>query len=175
MVVKPLQRFGGEGVIKVSNRDRLNLNSLIHYYVRAYESYGRREPIMVQEYLQSVEHEGDVRIMLLDGEIIGAMRRQPKAGDFRTNVHAGGAVYPHQVSVRERRICQIIKPKLLADGLYFVGIDIIDGKLVEINCVSPGGIPRINQLTGDRLEKQVVDFIERKTTAVKAYNHLRRA
>jgi glutathione synthase len=162
MVVKPLQRFGGEGVIKVSTRDRENLASLIHYYVRAYETYARREPIMVQEYLKSVKQEGDIRILLLNGEIIGAMRRKPKKGDFRTNVHAGGEVYAHQVSPREREICQVIKDKLIADGLYFVGIDIIDGKLVEINCVSPGGIPRINRLDQVRLERTVIDFIERK-------------
>ena len=166
MVVKPLQRFGGEGVIKVSTRDRMNLNSLIHYYVRAYESYSRREPIMVQEYLKSVKQDGDIRILLLNGEIIGAMRRKPKKGDFRTNVHAGGEVFAHRVTARERRICQVIKDKLIADGLYFVGIDIIAGKLVEVNCVSPGGIPRINRLTNEHLELKVVDFIEKRVNAV---------
>jgi glutathione synthase len=168
MVVKPLQRFGGEGVIKVSTRDRMNLNSLIHYYVRAYESYARREPIMVQEYLNSVKQDGDIRILLLNGEIIGAMRRKPKKGDFRTNVHAGGGVFAHDVSARERRICQVIKDKLVGDGLYFVGIDMIDGKLVEINCVSPGGIPRINRLNHVHLERTVIDFIEQK---VRDINH----
>lgn len=169
MVVKPLQRFGGEGVIKVSTRDRTNLNSLIHYYVRAYETYARREPIMVQEYLKSIKKEGDVRILLLDGEIIGAMRRKPKRGDFRTNVHAGGQVLAHRVTARERRICETIKDKLIADGLYFVGIDIIAGRLVEINCVSPGGIPRINRLNSVRLERKVIDFIEARVNAI---NHL---
>jgi glutathione synthase len=169
MVVKPLQRFGGEGVIKVSTRDRMNLNSLIHYYVRAYESYARREPIMVQEYLKSVKQDGDIRILLLNGEIIGAMRRKPKKGDFRTNVHAGGEVFAHRVTAREKRICQVIKEKLIHDGLYFVGIDIIDGKLVEINCVSPGGIPRINRLNNDHLERKVIDFIERKLTPSISY------
>jgi glutathione synthase len=162
MVVKPLQRFGGEGVIKVSTRDRTNLNSLIHYYVRAYETYARREPIMVQEYLKSVRKDGDVRILLLNGEIIGAMRRKPKRGDFRTNVHAGGEVFAHRVTATEKRICETIRDKLIADGLYFVGIDIIAGKLVEINCVSPGGIPRINRLNNDRLERNVIDFIEKR-------------
>ncbi len=166
MVVKPLQRFGGEGVIKVSTRDRMNLNSLIHYYVRAYESYARREPIMVQEFLENVKQDGDVRVLLLNGEIIGAMRRKPKKGDFRTNVHAGGEVFAHRVTMQENRICQVIKDKLIADGLYFVGIDIIDGKLVEVNCVSPGGIPRINRLNNERLECKVIDFIERKVNAV---------
>lgn len=167
MVVKPLQRFGGEGVIKVSTRDRMNLNSLIHYYVRAYESYARREPIMVQEFIKSVRQEGDVRILLLNGEIIGAMRRKPKKGDFRTNVHAGGEVFAHRVTPRERHICEAIRDKLIADGLYFVGIDVIAGKLVEVNCVSPGGIPRINRLDNVRLERQVVDFIEQRSGALK--------
>lgn len=175
MVVKPLQRFGGEGVIKVSTRDRLNLNSLIHYYVRAYESYAQREPIMVQEYLKSVKQDGDIRILLLNGEIIGAMRRKPKRGDFRTNVHAGGEVFAHRVTLREKRICEVIKEKLIADGLYFVGIDIIAGKLVEINCVSPGGIPRINRLNNDRLERKVIDFIEQRVGAITLAHRRRRA
>jgi glutathione synthase len=117
---------------------------------------------MVQEYLKSVKQDGDIRILLLNGEIIGAMRRKPKSGDFRTNVHAGGEVFAHRVTARERRICEIIRDKLIIDGLYFVGIDIIAGKLVEINCVSPGGIPRINRLDDTRLECQVIDFIERR-------------
>ena len=130
---------------------------------------------MVQEYLKSVKQDGDIRILLLNGEIIGAMRRKPKKGDFRTNVHAGGEVYAHRVTARERRICQVIKDKLVADGLYFVGIDIIAGKLVEINCVSPGGIPRINRLNNDRLERKVIDFIEEKVSGSKQAIHRKRA
>ena len=168
MVVKPLQRFGGEGVIKVSTRDRTNLNSLIHYYVKAYKTYAQREPIMVQEYLKSVRQDGDIRILLLNGEIIGAMRRKPKDGDFRTNVHAGGHVFAHRVTSKEMRICETIKDKLIADGLYFVGIDVIAGKLVEVNCVSPGGIPRINRLNGGRLEAKVIDFIEQKVESLQS-------
>jgi glutathione synthase len=93
------------------------------------------------------------------------MRRKPKKGDFRTNVHAGGEVFAHRVTTREHWICETIKEKLIADGLYFVGIDIIAGKLVEVNCVSPGGIPRINRLNADRLESKVIDFIEGKVSA----------
>ena len=164
MVVKPLQRFGGEGVIKVSIRDRLNLKSLINYYVSAYRSYENREPIMVQEYIDVVQTEGDVRILMLNGEILGAMRRKPRKGDFRTNIHAGARAYKHDVTQREKEICLIIKDKLIRDGLYFVGIDVIGDKLGEINCVSPGGIPRINKLDGVKLEAKVIDFIEQKTT-----------
>ena len=170
MVIKPLQRYGGEGVIKVSTRDQENLNSLINYYVKGYEDYPAREPIMVQEFLGTVKKEGDIRILLLDGEILGAMRRKPIKGDFRTNVHAGARVFKHHVTEREKEICRVIKDRLIKDGLYFVGIDVIGDKLVEINCVSPGGIPRINKLDGVKLEADVIDFVERKVKEMKGKN-----
>jgi len=162
MVVKPLQRFGGEGVIKVSNRDQENLNSLINYYVKDSKRYPEREQIMVQEYINGVKAHGDVRILLLNGEIMGAYRRTPKEGDFRTNVHAGASVHKHEVTGKEREVCLSIRDRLVEDGLYFVGIDVIGDRLMEINCVSPGGIPRINQLNGVKLEADVIDFIEKK-------------
>ena len=167
MVIKPLQRYGGEGVIKVSVRDRENLNSLINYYVRAYETYPNREPIMVQEYLDGVQREGDVRVLVLNGEIIGAMRRKPREGEFRTNIHAGARAYKHEITPQEEKICQAIKDRLIQDGLYFVGIDIIGDKLVEVNCVSPGGIPRINRFNKVKLEEKVIDFIEKKVKEMK--------
>ena len=162
MVVKPLRRFGGEGVIKVSNQDQENLISLINYYTRAGRQYPDREPIMVQEFLHAVKTNGDVRILLLEGEILGAMRRTPRNGDFRTNVHAGAEVAAHPITETDRAICKAIAPRLVTDGLHFVGIDVIGDRLVEINCVSPGGIPRINRLNGVRLEGRVIDFIENK-------------
>jgi len=168
MVIKPLQRFGGEGVIKVSTQDQENLNSLIHYYVKGYENYPEREPIMVQEFMEIVKIEGDIRILLLNGEILGAMRRKPQKGDFRTNVHAGATVFKHEVTDREKEICRAIKDRLIKDGLYFVGIDVIGDKLVEINCVSPGGIPRINRLDNVKLETNVIDFVEQKAMQMKA-------
>jgi glutathione synthase len=167
MVVKPLQRYGGEGVIKVSDRDRENLVSLINYYIRASKSYPEREPIMVQEYLDVVQKEGDVRILLLNGEILGAMRRKPLKGDFRTNIHAGGRAYRHEVTQKEKEICQVIKERLITDGLFFVGIDVIGDKLVEVNCVSPGGIPRINRLSNVKLESKIIDFVEQKAKEMK--------
>jgi len=171
MVIKPLQRFGGEGVIKVSTQDQENLNSLIHYYVKGYKNYPEREPIMVQEFLEIVKKEGDIRIMLLNGEILGAMRRIPQEGDFRTNVHAGGEVTRHTVTDQDKKICRIIKDRLIKDGLYFVGIDVIGDKLVEINCVSPGGIPRINRLDNVKLEVDVIDFVEKKAKEMKGSQH----
>ncbi len=162
MVVKPLQRYGGEGVIKVSIKDQENLNSLINYYVRAYRSYPEREPIMVQEYLDVVKGGGDVRILLLNGEVLGAMRRKPLKGEFRTNIHAGARAYKHDLTDKELQICHAIKDDLKKNGLFFVGVDVIGDKMVEINCVSPGGIPRINRLDGVKLETKIIDFIEQK-------------
>ena len=160
MVMKPLRSFGGQGVIKVSAKDPENLNSLINFYLRANEPYHRREPIMVQEYLEAVRTEGDVRIMLLNGKFLGSLRRIPHGTDFRANIRAGGTTMAHEITLEEERICSLIGDRLVRDGLYFVGIDVIGGKLVEINCVSPGGLPRINQLDGTRLETSVIDFIE---------------
>jgi len=171
MVIKPLQRFGGEGVIKVSTKDQENLNSLINYYVKGYKNYPEREPIMVQEFLEIVKKEGDIRIMLLNGEILGAMRRIPQKGDFRTNVHVGAEVTRHKVTDQDKEICRIIKDRLIKDGLYFVGIDVIGDKLVEINCVSPGGIPRINRLDNVKLEADVIDFVEKKAKEMKGSHH----
>lgn len=167
MIVKPLRRFGGEGVIKVSVRDRENLVSLINYYVKGYKAYEEREPIMVQEYLSAVKNLGDVRILLLNGEIVGAMRRMPRPGDFRTNVLAGARVFKHEITEAQRQICDAIRQRLIKDRLYFVGIDIVEDRLLDINCVSPGGLPSINQLDGIRIERQVIDFIEAKIAEMK--------
>lgn len=161
MVIKPLGRFGGQGIIKVSTRDPENLNSLIHYYVGAHKPYADREQIMVQEYLKGVKEKGDVRILMLNGEILGAMCRKPPDGSFRTNIHAGGKAFAHSITARERRICEQIRPRLIADGLYFVGLDLIDEKLIEVNCVSPGGIPRINRLENIFMETRIIDFVEK--------------
>ena len=126
---------------------------------------------MVQEFLDGVRENGDIRILLLNGEILGAMRRRPCKGDFRTNIHVGARTFKHEVTEREKEICHYIKDRLVKDGLYFVGIDVIGDKLVEINCVSPGGIPRINRLNREKLEVKVIDFIEQKVSRMNAKNN----
>lgn len=171
MVIKPLYGHGGHGVIKVSNQDQENLNSLINFYVKAGKPYPERQPIMVQEYLQEVKEQGDVRILLLDGEILGAMGRRSVSGDFRTNVHAGGLALKHEITPAQEAVCRRIKPKLRKDGLYFVGVDIIGEKLIEINCISPGGIPRINRFNNQKLEIDVVNFIEEKISGANRKKH----
>jgi glutathione synthase len=171
MVIKPLYGHGGHGVIKVSNQDQENLNSLINFYVKAGKPYPERQPIMVQEYLQEVKEQGDVRILLLDGEILGAMGRRSVSGDFRTNVHAGGLAFKHEITPAQEAVCRRIKSKLRQDGLYFVGVDIIGEKLIEINCISPGGIPRINRFNNQKLEIDVVNFIEEKISGANRKKH----
>ena len=167
MVMKPLRGFGGRGVIKVSSKDPENLNSLIDFYLRSDRPYPRREPIMVQEYLEAVHTEGDVRIMMLNGKYLGSYRRLPHSNDFRANISVGGSALAHQMSPMEENICSVIGDRLAKDGLYFVGIDVIGGQLVEINCVSPGGLPRINMLQGLQLEIPVIDFVEEQASAKK--------
>lgn len=97
---------------------------------------------------------------MLNGEPIGAMKRVPNKGDVRSNVHAGGTVEKHTLTKNEKALCKHIGPKLVRDGLYFVGVDIINEKLIEVNVQSPGGIMRINKLNNVKLQKKVIDFIE---------------
>ena len=106
-----------------------------------------------------------MRIMLLNGKYLGSYRRMPHDNEFRANISAGGSAVAHLMSPMEEHICTLIGDRLVKDGLYFVGIDVIGGKLVEINCVSPGGLPRINMLHGLQLEIPVVDFIEEQASS----------
>jgi len=99
---------------------------------------------------------------LLNGEPIGAMRRIPGSDDHRSNVSAGGSIAKHYLSKEEKALCKQIGPKLVNDGLYFVGIDVIGGKLVEVNVMSPGGITYMNKVYKVKLQCKVIDFVESK-------------
>ncbi len=101
-----------------------------------------------------------MRVLMLNGEPIGAMKRIPKDGDARSNVHAGGSVEKYTLTKVDRHLCRIVGQKLVLDGIYFAGLDIIDGKLLEVNVLSPGGIPRINKLNKVKLQRNVIDFVE---------------
>ncbi|CAM3585616.1 glutathione synthase [Parendozoicomonas haliclonae] len=158
MILKPLNGYGGQGVIVVEKSARANLRSLLDFYIGGQEGTGGNY-VILQDYVEGAEL-GDVRILMLNGEPIGAMRRVPAKGDVRSNVHAGGTVVKHMLSKEEKELCRQIGPKLVRDGLYFAGIDVIGGKLIEVNVMSPGGITRINRLNRVKLQKPVVDFIE---------------
>ncbi|WP_232360757.1 glutathione synthase [Paraneptunicella aestuarii] len=161
MIMKPLNGFGGQGVIVVEKRAKQNFRSLLDFYIGG-EKNGNY--VILQEYVEGAEN-GDVRILMLNGEPIGAMRRVPSADDIRSNIHAGGKEVKHVLTKEEKELCRAIGPQLVRDGLYFVGLDVINGKLIEVNVLSPGGITRINRLNRVKLQTQVVDFIENVVSA----------
>jgi len=159
MILKPLNGFGGSGVILIEKSAMSNIKSLLDFYVT--NSDGSSNYVILQEYIEGAE-QGDVRILLLKGEPIGAMRRIPGSDDHRSNVSAGGSVTKHSLTKEEKALCKQIGPKLVKDGLYFVGIDVIGGKLVEVNVMSPGGITYINKVYKTKVQAKVIDFIESK-------------
>ncbi|MFD0964197.1 glutathione synthase [Pseudofulvibacter geojedonensis] len=157
MIMKPLNGFGGSGVIMLEKSARSNINSLLDFYIDSKD--GSSNYVILQEYIEGAD-QGDVRILLLNGEPIGAMRRIPGSDDHRSNVTAGGTVVKHKLTKQEKELCKRIGPKLLKDGLFFVGIDVINGKLVEVNVMSPGGITYINKVAKVKLQEKVIDALE---------------
>jgi glutathione synthase len=155
IVMKPLYGNGGAAVFKVSARDP-NFGSLFDLF-----SVTFREPWVCQRFLPEVKH-GDKRIILVDGVAAGAVNRVPAADDIRSNMVRGGAAHPTDLSPREREICETIGPALRERGLIFVGIDVIDGNLTEINVTSPTGLRAIKRLGGPDLASDIWDVIERK-------------
>ncbi|GAB1309342.1 glutathione synthase [Urechidicola sp. KH5] len=159
MILKPLNGFGGSGVILIEKSAKLNVNSLLDFYIT--NSDGSSNYVILQDYIEGAD-QGDIRILLLNGDPIGAMRRVPGTDDHRSNVSAGGSVQRHTLTKQEKALCKQIGPKLVNDGLYFVGIDVIGGKLVEVNVMSPGGITYINKVYKTKLQVKVIDFVESK-------------
>ncbi len=154
-IVKPLNLSGGRGVLKVSAADS-SLSSLLDILTNNQTTY-----IMAQEYVPAAT-KGDKRILLLDGEILGAFLRKPGKSDFRGNLHSGAKLLRATITKRDREICENIKDKLKKFGLYFVGIDILGDYVTEINSTSPMGIAEINKLDKTQIEKTVLDWIEHK-------------
>jgi glutathione synthase len=155
-VLKPLDAAGGGGVM-VFDKDDKNLNSAIDLLT----DEGRR-PAIAQAYEKDVV-KGDKRVILLGGEPIGAVLRVPHASDHRANMHVGGSVAQSDVDDDDRRISARLKPMLVELGLHFVGIDVIGGKLTEVNVTSPTGVQEIDRLDGrtgkNRMSAQVMDYV----------------
>jgi glutathione synthase len=158
MIMKPLDGYGGSGVIVIEKSARQNINSLLDFYIGGVTG-GRSNYVILQEYVEGAER-GDVRVLMLNGEPLGAMRRIPPENDVRSNFSIGGSVVKHTLSKSERQLCKRVGKKLVQDGLYFVGLDLIGEKLIEVNVMSPGGIVNINHLNKCRLQESVLDFIE---------------
>ncbi|MDW7690513.1 glutathione synthase [Flammeovirgaceae bacterium SG7u.111] len=157
MILKPLEGYGGSGVIVIEKTAMQSVTSLLDFYITG--KRGEDHYVILQEYLEGAK-DGDVRVLMLNGEAIGAMKRVPSSDDVRANVHAGGTAHKHVLTKEEKALCKKIGPKLVADGLYFVGLDLIGGKLIEINVCSPGGITRINAFNRVKLQQKVLDFVE---------------
>lgn len=156
-VVKPLDGAGGSGVMMISKTDR-NTRSILDVLTLE----GRRLA-MVQEYLPKVR-EGDKRVLLLEGQVLGAILRVPRADDLRSNIHVGGTVEPCVVTAKEREIVADIAPRLLEDGLVFVGLDMIGEKLTEVNVTSPTGIQELSRHLGRDMGEPVIQWIEQRAS-----------
>ena len=139
VVLKPLGGRAGQGVIRSSGQAP-GLGALLELVTQQ-----QQLPVMIQSFLPQVS-EGDKRILLVNGEPLGAVNRKPKAGEFRSNLAVGGQPEATDLSPRERQICEVLRPALIEAGLFFVGIDVIAGHLSEINVTSPTGIREVEQL-----------------------------
>ena len=148
-VIKPLDGAGGEGGMALASDD-LNFNAIIEAATRN----GRRVA-MVQAFLPEVSS-GDKRILLLDGEPLGAILRIPQRGDVRSNIHVGGSVVSAQIDEADRRIIETVAPSLRRDGLFFVGLDVIGGHLTEVNVTSPTGIQQMSRLDTQNYASRVI-------------------
>ncbi len=161
-VLKPLGGKAGEGILLMEAGDR-NLNSLVEI-----STVQGQLPVMVQEYLPQAQ-EGDKRIILLDGEPIGAVNRIPTGKEFRGNMATGGRVEQSSLTERELQICAQLAPTLQKNGLIFVGIDVIGGYLTEINVTSPTGIREIDRLDDVRLGDRVIEWLANANANTRGY------
>jgi len=153
MIVKPLDGRGGEGIFHVRHDDR-NLFSILEQSTR----FGTQWT-MAQRYLPEIRT-GDKRILLLEGEPLGALLRVPAERETRANLHVGGRAERTSLDADDRRIVDALRPWLERDGLFFVGIDVIGGRLTEVNVTSPTGLQEINRLEGLSLESRVLERVE---------------
>ncbi len=152
-VLKPLDGAGGSGVVVLSAGDR-NVRSLVDML-----TFEGKRLAMVQEYQPAVR-QGDKRVLLLDGKPLGAILRVPREDDVRANIHAGGQVHATDLTPKERALVEAVGPKLREYGLWFVGLDLIGEKLIEVNVTSPTGIQELGRHMGTRPEEDVIAWAE---------------
>ena len=155
IILKPLYGNGGAGVFHLRDGDR-NLTSLLEMFAQL-----GPEPIIAQRYLDDVRA-GDKRIILIDGEPVGAINRVPDEGDARSNMHVGGKAVETMMTEREREICDRIGPSLRERGFTLVGIDVIGGLMTEINVTSPTGVREVKKFGGADIAALFWDAVEAK-------------
>ncbi|MEM8798739.1 MAG: glutathione synthase, partial [Pseudomonadota bacterium] len=155
IIIKPLFGNGGVGVFRLKPDDQ-NFNVVLEMFFET-----SRDPVMAQAFVPAVRA-GDKRIILVDGEVVGALNRIPPEGEARSNLHVGGKAAAIGLTERDLEICRAMGPELKARGLIFVGIDVIGDYLTEINVTSPTGIQEIDRFNGTNLAGSIWDAIERR-------------
>jgi glutathione synthase len=158
IILKPLYGNGGAAIFRIAPEDT-NVASLVELFQTVF-----REPFMVQQYRPEIR-EGDKRIILVDGEVAGAINRLPPAGETRSNLHVGGTAQPTKLTARDKEICARLGPELKKRGLLFAGIDVIGRYLTEINVTSPTGIRQVKDFGGPDIAALIWDAIEAKVRA----------
>lgn len=167
VILKPLQGSGGSGVFKLDPKNRSNLNQII-------EAIGRDGYIIAQAYVPAAK-KGDIRLFMMNGvplQIDGkyaALRRVAAKDDIRSNIHAGATREAAEIGETELRVAELIRPKLIADGMFLVGIDIVGEKVLEVNVFSPGNLDSCSELAGVDFTAPILDSIERKVAVVRNY------
>ena len=167
VVLKPLQGSGGQGVFLVRHDDVANLNQII-------DAVSRDGYVVAQEYLDRAT-EGDTRLFLMNGQPLrhrgryAAFRRVRSGGDMRSNLHAGGTLAKAVLDDDAFRLAEIVRPKLVQDGMFLVGLDIVGDKLMEINVFTPGGLGSAQRLEGVNFTEAVLDALERKVAYMGFY------
>ncbi|WP_260483782.1 glutathione synthetase [Sphingomicrobium flavum] len=160
IILKPLQGSGGSGVFKLSQDNKTNLNQMI-------ESICRDGYVIAQEYVPAAK-KGDVRLFMMNGRPLSvddkyaALRREQAKDDIRSNIHAGGKAKATAIGETELRVAEVIRPKLIADGMFLVGIDIVGDKILEVNVFSPGNLVTCSRMAGVDFSVPIIEAIERK-------------
>jgi glutathione synthase len=166
-VIKPLQGSGGSSVFLIRNDDGANMNQMIEAVIR--DGY-----CIAQEYLPAAK-DGDIRLFVMNGRPLmhdgkyAAFRRVNKTGDMRSNMHSGGESEPAEIDEAALRLVEMVGPKLVADGMFLVGLDIVGDKLMEINVFTPGGLGSAQQATGVDFARVVIEDLERKVRSKAHY------
>jgi glutathione synthase len=166
-VLKPLQGSGGSGVFLVRIEDRSNLNQIV-------ESLTRDGYIIAQEYLPAAA-DGDIRLFMMNGQPLrykgkyAAFRRKRSGDDMRSNVHAGGKLAEAEITEEHLKLAEIVRPKIVQDGMFLVGLDIVGDKLMEINVFSPGGLGSAQKFEKVNFSNAVIDALERKVEYMRYY------
>jgi len=172
-VLKPLQGSGGAGVFLVSGKESPNVNQMI-------EALSRDGYIVVQEYLAAAK-DGDTRLFVMNGLPLerdgqyAAFQRINESADMRSNMHAGGEAHPVKVTDEMLHLVDLVRPKLIQDGMFLVGLDIVGNKLMEVNVFSPGGLGSSQNLYGVDFTEPVIEALERKVEIRQTYDNLKNA